>query len=337
MTQSKQTKRGERNSGEKPKKYSAEEINQIAENESMSSLVLAMKEQDAELDPEEELLQENFEDEEPWDDEEDDENAGPEPEDEEDGESGTEVDAESGISEEAQEETAADSADPAELEKKKSTELMTHKSIVSGINERTERCLEKGAREIGEFGLDAIYGGDVDQALTANHRKSALFKKIAADPELKLNPKRLSEFIGAAALRRDLIRNGVEVSNLTTSILVNLVMLKDKALRMQLAQEANEHRYSVRKVKTLIRELIPKGPPEDVGRTLMRKIGQPLSLLDDDEFFRICSNRELLLRDLSGTERRKILAQIQEGKPRLKVLEELVDTLESALKDIEKE
>jgi hypothetical protein len=60
-------------------------------------------------------------------------------------------------------------------------------------------------------------------------------------------------------------------------------------------------------------------------------------MLGDQEFLQVCCDKQILLKDLSGTERRKILENIKDGKSRARAFDEIVEALEVALEQIEEE
>jgi hypothetical protein len=212
-----------------------------------------------------------------------------------------------------------------------------HKGIVRAINNEVITNLETTAERIGNLGVETIGKGDARYTLSPNLVKSALYKLVANDPELMIDPRRLSEFMRASAFKRVLLQNGEDVSSLVPSKLIALLPVRDEALRIQLAREANERNYSVRQIRTLVKGFIPRKQVEDIGKTILKKLASPLQMLDDQELFTMCADRQLLMRDLSSAERRKILAQIKEGKPRLKALDALVETLQTTLEQIEEE
>ncbi len=332
MAQAKQNKSGSKDDDNTSKRLTPEEMAKLAEEKPLSGLLPAMIEQDR-LDGLEEDHLPYAEPEEPYfQDGEEDATAQSAQAEETEGA----VSPDQGLEPEtSSDDREVKGQDVAETESDTKTPSATnHKIIVRGINERAHRCIEVGVMETGEFGLDAIYGGNIEAA-TSSTRKPMLFKTIAADPELALDPRRLAEFIGIAAIRRDFIQAGMDVSGLSASKLGALLPVKDMNLRRQLASEASERKYTVRQIKDLVKGFTPRKVTEDIGRTILKKIGGPLQMLNDDELFTVCSDRQRLLKDLSKAEREKILDQIKEGKPRLKALDELVKTLEANLEQIE--
>lgn len=214
---------------------------------------------------------------------------------------------------------------------------MSHKKIVRGFVKIAKDLVETGGMKCGDYGVDAIFNGDYLKALEPNSRKSSLYKQVFDDPDMPFDEKRTNELIRGAALRRFLIAEGRDVSHLTMSKLVALLPLKDPELRTQLAEEANTRNYSVRQIKGLVNSLNPKKKMHDLGKTIIRRIGEPLQMLGDQEFLQVCCDKQILLKDLSGAERRKILDHIKDGKSRARAFDEIVEALELALEEIEEQ
>jgi hypothetical protein len=348
MPEPKKTKAGGKDDGNTPKKPTPEELAKLAEEKPMSGLIPAMIEQDR--------LDGLPEDHQPYvepdadDDNGDSDRPGADEalqtelsEDEPSGAAYAE-ESERAATPNAGPEAATSSAEPEERgdtpveseSDEKTPSSTNHKVIVRGINERVHRCIDTGIFEIADFSLDSIYAGNITAALSSG-RKPLLFRLTADDPELGMDPRRLAEIIGIGAIRRDLVQAGQDVSGLSASKLGALLPVKDANLRRQLAREAVERNYTVRQIKDLVKGFTPRKVTEDIGKTIMKKIGGPLQMLDDEELFTVCGDKERLLKDLSKAEREKILERIREGKPRLKALDALVESLEKALEAIEEE
>lgn len=341
MAQPKPTKGGGKDDGGTRKENPAE-LHQTAHEKSMGELVSEYSRQDKEdgrdgpplpdtLQVEEQDLDDALEDEYAGRIEKNNDSSNTEPE--ANTPSEPEDDTESRKPDDPESEIAVASA---EIQRNESAS-MSHKKIVAGFVKIAKDLVETGGMKFGDYGVDAVFNGDYLRALEPNSRKSALYRKVFSDPDMPLDEKRGIEFIRGAAFRRFLIAEGQDVSNLTMSKLIALLPLKDLELRKQLAEETNTRNYPVRQIKGLVNSLNPKKKVDDLGKTIIRRIGEPLQMLGDQEFLQVCCDKRILLKDLSGPERRKILDHIKDGKSRARAFDEIVEALELALEEIEEQ
>ncbi len=213
--------------------------------------------------------------------------------------------------------------------------------VVDRVNSIAEETVNRGGFEIGEFVLETIFRNDLKLARSKNPNKSASFTRLSEHHGLRVHPKRISQWVRAVAFYRQMLEDGIDLSNLRISHLVELLPLENEDKRKELAEEANAYRYSVRqlrdKVKDKVTELRQVVAPVDKGQIILRKMVHPLSLMADAELMRFLSDKESLQRELTSVERLKILSDLKKNKEAFDNFLDLIEQLETNLFEIEQE
>ena len=181
--------------------------------------------------------------------------------------------------------------------------FMDPRAVVAEVNRLAIKTLERGAMEIGEYVLDAIFKGSLDEALSRNPYKHQTLQEVGDDPNLLIGRRRLGEWVRAANLRRVLIADQVPCSTLTYSHFAALLRVTDEDRRRELAREANEKHWSVRNLNDKVDEGKPASASNGKARELMRKVGHPLELLEDSETLGLLEDREALEQQLKSADR----------------------------------
>jgi len=179
-------------------------------------------------------------------------------------------------------------------------------AIVREINRIAIRTIEKGAMEIGDYVLDAVFKGSMDAALSRNPYKHQSLMKICESPQLLIDRRRLGTWVRAAHLRRVLTANQVPCSSLGYSHFAALLRVTDEEKRQELAKEANEKQWSARKLIDEIDGDKPDKASNGKAKELMRKVENPLALLDDAETLRLLDDPEELAHQLESADRLQI-------------------------------
>jgi hypothetical protein len=207
-----------------------------------------------------------------------------------------------GEQEEAQE---SDEAPSAELS-------VSVKEIVHNINRIAFDFVERGKMEIGHYVLQVVFNDNIDDVLSKNPNKTESLRKICDDPELRVDRRRLGNWVRAAALHRDLEANSVDCSGIMTSQLVALLRVKDKDKRRELANEVNSKGLSMRKILDRADELNGNGNSISVAKVLRKKIGNPLSLLEDKDLIALLKDEHRLAEEITYKDRTEIITAIDE-------------------------
>ncbi len=181
--------------------------------------------------------------------------------------------------------------------------FMDPRAVVAEINRLAIKTLEKGAMEIGEYVLDAIFKGSLDEALSRNPYKHQTLQEVCDNPNLLIDRRRLGMWVRAAHLRRVLTANQVPCSSLTCSHFAALLRVTDDKRCRELAREADKNRWSVRNLIDKIDEGKPGSASNGKARELMRAVGHPLALLEDSEMLGLLEDREALEQQLKSADR----------------------------------
>ena len=209
--------------------------------------------------------------------------------------------------------------------------------VINTINKIAEETVDRGGFEIGEFVLDHIFQNDLKLAQSKNPRKSASFAMLSDHPGLRVHPARISQWVRSVAFYKKMLEEGVDLSNLRISHLVELLPLEDEDKRRELAEEANANGYSVRQVRDKVTGLKQIGAQVDKGQMILRKIAHSLSLLGDEELMRFLSDKETLQQELTSADRLRILSDLDRNKKAFDNFRYLIEQLETDLFEIERE
>ena len=208
---------------------------------------------------------------------------------------------------------------------------------VRSINEKTVRVLDKAGLEIGDHTIDTTFKGGHMAMLKPRSQEYKRFRKLWKHPDLLIDPRRWRDWTGAAAVKRYCLAEGVDVSPLSGSQLIDLYYVKDLKLILTLAEEASAHKYTVRQLKRAIEELREGKDDQDPGKVIIKTLDQPVPLLEDPDLMELCTDKDRVLEELSRAERKKIRSLIKARKPGLDEWKNLMDTFEGILTKLEDE
>lgn len=173
--------------------------------------------------------------------------------------------------------------------------------IVNKINGKAIETVERGALEIGEIVLEDVFHGSLDEATSRNPFKDVSMLVVCAHKGLMVKRRRLGEYVRAAWLRKDLIAKGVECPNLGYSHLAALLQVDDAEKRQDLAAEANDERWTARRLIDEVNGLkVPaaaKKKAQKPGKSsdeqadkLLEILGNPQALMEDEETKKLLAN-----------------------------------------------
>lgn len=189
------------------------------------------------------------------------------------------------------------------------------KDIVRNINRIAVDTFECGKREIGQYVFTVVFKGNIDDVLSRNPYKTDSMRRISEDPELRVDRRRLSNWVRAAALHKDLEANNIDCSQITTYQFVALLRVKDTDKRRELAKQVIDERLSVRQISERADKLDQSGKPKSIAKLLQHKIEDPLSLLKDNDAIALLKDEHRLAKEIPFNERAELVTTIyQIGK-----------------------
>jgi len=185
--------------------------------------------------------------------------------------------------------------------------------IVVKINKIAVETVEKGAMEIGDLVLKEVFGGSLSAALSRNPNKDVSLQEICNHRELRVNRRTLGLWVRAANLRKALITDKVDCSNLRYSHFTVLLRVTNAQKRKEFAKEANQGKLSSRKTTELIEGMKQKRnansngngkkdthESEDRSRELIRMVENPFDLAAKEAAQRFSAELKSLLEVESG-------------------------------------
>lgn len=209
------------------------------------------------------------------------------------------------------------------------------RAVVMEINRLVIKTIERGVMEIGEYVLDAVFKGSMDDALSRNPYKHQSLQEICDNPNLLVDRRRLGTWVRAAHLRKVLKANQVPCSSLSYSHFAALLRVTDEKKRQELAKQANTKHWSARKLIDEIGGDKQGKVANGKAKELMKKVEHPLELLDDAETLRFLDSPEELAQQLESTDRLqiakiidKVVAKLSTSTDHLKRAKKNIVTIE---------
>jgi hypothetical protein len=208
---------------------------------------------------------------------------------------------------------------------------------VRSINEKIKKVLDKAGFEVGDYVIDTVFKGSFMAVLKTRSQENKRWRKLKKHPDWLIDPRRLTELIGACAVRRLLLAEGIDVSRFSLSHLIELYYARDPKLILQMAEEAIANNYTVRLLKKAVDDLREHKDDHDPGKEIIKTLDQAVPILEDPDLMALCIDKDRVLEELSKAERKKIRALIKARKPGLDEWKSLMDTFEGILSDLEDE
>jgi hypothetical protein len=205
------------------------------------------------------------------------------------------------------------------------------KDIVRKINLIALDTVERGKREIGEYVFTVVFKRNIDDVLSKNPYKTESMRKISEDPELRINRRRLGNWVRAAALCTDLEANNVDCSKIMTAQLAALLRVKDQGKRRELANEVNSEGLSLRQILQRADELNSNGNSKSAAKFLRRKINDPLSLLADKEAIALLEDQDRLAEEIPYKDRIEMVTVIDEVADRMEMSKDFLEKVRDNL------
>jgi hypothetical protein len=178
------------------------------------------------------------------------------------------------------------------------------KKIVGDIN-RLYVTVGKGQLEIGDFVLNQVFQGSLDEASSRDPYKNKSMALVCGHVDLNVNRRRLGEYVRVAYSRKELIAHNEGCSNLIYSHFAALLQVKDAKERNKLAVKASKGQWSVHKLAEEIGKKktakADNGKKQDTGQPsvgiaeqLMQILCNPLALMKDEEVKKMLANPEAI-------------------------------------------
>jgi hypothetical protein len=208
---------------------------------------------------------------------------------------------------------------------------------VGEINEIAKRSVDTGALEIGEMVLGDILKWDLKEALCKDPFKNKSFARLSQHPKLNVDARRISEWVKAAALKKELVAEGVETPNLGLHHLMCLGKVKDPTLRGGLALEASEGRYSVRKTREEVNKVNGQESSEDLMKNIIRQLQDPRILLRDTDMREMLEDQEKIKSFLDSDQRLSILTAVEKSKKDAKEVQIVLTKIGNAIFQVEQD
>ncbi len=208
---------------------------------------------------------------------------------------------------------------------------------VRNINEKIKKVLDRAGFEVGDYVIDTVFKGSYMAVLKPRSQENKRWRKLKKHPDWLIDPRRLTELIGACAVRRLLLAEGIDTSQFSLSHLIELYYARDPKLILQTAEEAIANNYTVRQLKRAVEELREHKDDHDPGKEIIKTLDQAVPILEDPDLMALCTDKDRVLEELSKAERKKIRALIKSRKPGLDEWKNLMGTLEGILSDLEDE
>ena len=148
--------------------------------------------------------------------------------------------------------------------------------------------------DIGNLVLKKVFQGSLDKATSRNPYKSKSMIQIIADENLRVDRRRLGEWVRAAFVRKELMAKKVDCSNLSYSHFAALLKVDDEKNRKKLAAAANKAQWTARMLTAEVDKLkvpaITEGtaqghvlPPDMTVGRLLNALTDPRALMKDKE------------------------------------------------------
>jgi hypothetical protein len=202
------------------------------------------------------------------------------------------------------------------------------------LGEQESKC----GFEIGRVIKDEIFAGDLDKASSKNPAKDTGYQLLLQHDLISksFHPTTLSIYTRGYALQQRLLAAGVDVRNLTMSMLRVLISLSDREAQKLLAQEIIARGCSVREAQDLVKAWRLEKSSESHVDTILKKLATPERLLKDEDLKASLADPNWLVRQLDKLDRGEIRLQIVKTRRKQEELRELLDNLDATLAEIDR-
>ncbi len=198
-----------------------------------------------------------------------------------------------------------------QLQARKEVIVKEAREIAADTLLKALQLLERFKELIGFLLIQRCYEGLIEGILSGK-RPPKLLKEVIADPAFPIRERRRAmDCVYGAATKKDLTDSDEDTTNLSFSHFPELFRVKNREERHRLAREANAERLTVDQLRERIRAL--KGQPVgEVGKKILKKMGNPSELLEDEDIRTLLTNRNQLQLDLSKAEKKELQKRVED-------------------------
>jgi hypothetical protein len=228
----------------------------------------------------------------------------------------------------------ANGANPKKTDGKTPKTSIDIQAVVRGINDRMAK-VDNGSIETGEYILDKVFQGSLNDALSRNPYKDKSMKQICNSPKLLVDRRVLGSCVKAAFLRRSLMAAKVDCQKLRYSHFVALLKVIDEKKRRDLAVKANRGSWSVRQLTEKVDATKQSNNTVEKAKVLVKKVGDPLALLKDEATKKLLEDPEELKLQLDSADRLLIAKAIDDIVAKLATSADLLKRARKNIAQIE--
>jgi hypothetical protein len=205
-----------------------------------------------------------------------------------------------------------------------------------GLRRFTAKKIDKGRLEIGSDVLETFHEGNIVEASSTNPHKSKAYEKFEKHPELPVKPATMRSWVRAAAVAKGFEIRMHRFPNLTTYHYVALAVVKDEALRADLASIANRKKSSVQELRDDIGKALgkKKGTGINVKAEVARIVRQPGGLTNSDALTNFSEDEAALKKAYPEEKYVSALKELNASLLKLRSLESLLSKMAHNLKAI---
>ena len=207
---------------------------------------------------------------------------------------------------------------------------------VEKINSMYRQNVDNGKLEIGSYLLDQVFSGNVEEAISTNPYKSATFTRIAGDPNLVVEPKTLGAWVRASAIHRDFSSKDLTFPHLTTYHLIELAKVKDENRRVEIAQEASDHRWTVKDLRRRVIDEREHG--QDRSGRLKQEVHKTMKdlagLSVNEDVLAFVQDKEAIKKAYSPGKALDLIPDVYASLESVQAAEEILETFANNLDEI---
>jgi hypothetical protein len=137
--------------------------------------------------------------------------------------------------------------------------LTKHVFIINGFSNDGGEARE----QMGEYILKYCYNDDVELASSRKPNKGIGIRELAKDPDIEVSFTTLNRSVRTAVQSRFLKEHGVELSNLSYSTKLMLLVLRNDTVKAELAKKIEAESLSRSQVEAMVNEKRKKPKPKE--------------------------------------------------------------------------
>lgn len=195
---------------------------------------------------------------------------------------------------------------------------------------------DDAALKTGQMLLDDVFGGNLSEACSRNPKKNNSFKRIVEHEDMDLDATTLARWVKAANLVNTFQKKGKKFKHLTCSHYIALLALKEDKSKLRLAEEAEEKKFSVRRLAVEVEKAEPHSrPPKSLLETIISKLGNPEQLAEEERSKSLSDKEKWAT--LETADRRKLIFRVSVAKLQAETYVNSLARFHGLLKEIAEE